>query len=700
MRLPNFNLRLLCVFLVFVNQNLLAQTCTDDYFTMTYEAHSDFEISQSLLTANGELICAGRIRSTPGSATSSDCWIGRMSQNGSVLWSKKVKIPGFNSAVLYDIVQGSDDSYYAVGEAGNVGGVSTNNNVKGIVLHLDKYGNLLQSLGLQISWPQEDQTIFKSIKRTREGDFAIGGYNNSETFSSGITNVKGVLLLMDKSGFVKWITTYSSPRYVLQYFYKSIIIETNDGSLVTALNAQEYISGNSSIPLSAFYIISVNKVTGARQWDVVYPNVLNTALVSNSYVSQISEMPGGNLSFASSFSEASYGGGNYNAKGVTLVTNSTGNLVNAQSYYNKRPGMAIAAGIGLNEKGDRMLFMDDAADNLLVTIDKDGKVLSQKAFAGLMSSPSGISLNRSREGANYLFMNDRILRNVIYLYKTDTNGSIECVNTEANLIAEDAGSFFHASPGEMNVLNSPKVDFGMAALPAIISDFVISSTSLCRKRCCTETVDTVNLVNICEAKSYKLPNNEIVAFSNTYYISYKAVTGCDSIVFYPVIFSQKPTLNLGPDTCLQEGHTLTLKADTGYGTYNWMNTYSNNNFFNVQLPGSYWVQATNVCGTATDSILISEKCSSEFFMPDAFTPNSDGLNDDFGITKYNTNRLIRFSIYNVFGKKIFETTDSKKRWNGTYKQIPQPAGVYVYHLQMVTLAGNNVETKGTLNLIR
>ncbi len=87
-------------------------------------------------------------------------------------------------------------------------------------------------------------------------------------------------------------------------------------------------------------------------------------------------------------------------------------------------------------------------------------------------------------------------------------------------------------------------------------------------------------------------------------------------------------------------------------------------------------------------------------MPNAFTPNSDGINDDFGITKYNTNRLIRLSIYNVFGQKIFETTDSKKRWTGTYKQIPQPTGVYVYHLQMSTLAGNNIETKGTLNLIR
>ncbi len=601
------------MFVIYVNQYLFAQTCPDDYFLVTYKANANFEISQSILTSTNELICAGSIRSIQGSAINSDCWIARMSQNGSVLWSRQVKIPGFSFAALYDIVQGSDDSYYAVGEAGNVGGVSTNINVKGIVLHIDKYGNLLQSLSLQISWPQEDQTIFKSIKRTSEGNFAIGGYNNIETFSSGSTNLTGVLLLMDKSGVVKWITSYSSPRYVLQYLYKTKIIETKNGQLVTALVAQEYDSGDSAKPSSAFYIIGVDKVTGAKKWDVVYPNLRNIASVSNSYVSHISEMPGANISFGSSFSGTSYSGGNYNAKGVTLVTNSTGNLVYAQSYYNKRLGMALTAGVGLNENGDRMLFMDDAADNLLVTIDKDGQVLSQRAFGGSVYSPVAVSLNHTKENGNYLFMNDRLLGNVIHLYKTDTSRSIECVNIDANIIAEDATNFFHETTGEMNVLNKPDVDFGMPALPAIISDFAITPKSSCRKRCCTETMDTVSSVKVCDAKVYILPNNEVVSFSSTYYIRYKAASGCDSIVFYPVIFSQKPSLDLGPDACLPDSHTLTLKADTGYGTYNWMNTFSNNNFFNVQLPGTYWVQVTNICGTATDSIEITAKCSSEFF---------------------------------------------------------------------------------------
>src|SRR5690606_15424578 len=64
------------------------------------------------------------------------------------------------------------------------------------------------------------------------------------------------------------------------------------------------------------------------------------------------------------------------------------------------------------------------------------------------------------------------------------------------------------------------------------------------------------------------------------------------------------TLNLGNDTALCQGETLTLYATTANATYLWQDN-STNPTFNVTQQGTYWVQVTNNCGTTTDTINVS-----------------------------------------------------------------------------------------------
>ncbi len=88
-------------------------------------------------------------------------------------------------------------------------------------------------------------------------------------------------------------------------------------------------------------------------------------------------------------------------------------------------------------------------------------------------------------------------------------------------------------------------------------------------------------------------------------------------------------------------------------------------------------------------------------VPNAFTPNQDGLNDYlYPLNAYKAIDL-QFSVYNRFGQRLFFTTDWTNKWDGTYHGQPQEAGTYVW-----TLVYTNVDTKkktsikGTTILLR
>jgi gliding motility-associated-like protein len=89
----------------------------------------------------------------------------------------------------------------------------------------------------------------------------------------------------------------------------------------------------------------------------------------------------------------------------------------------------------------------------------------------------------------------------------------------------------------------------------------------------------------------------------------------------------------------------------------------------------------------------------KLFIPNAFSPNGDGNNDQWilpGISLY-PDALVQ--IYNRWGQKIFETKDyANNPWRGFYQDRLQNDGVYVYIIQL-----NNAEKevlKGTVNLVK
>lgn len=90
-----------------------------------------------------------------------------------------------------------------------------------------------------------------------------------------------------------------------------------------------------------------------------------------------------------------------------------------------------------------------------------------------------------------------------------------------------------------------------------------------------------------------------------------------------------------------------------------------------------------------------------YHLPDAFTPNGDGLNDVFapvgllnGISDY------RLRIWTRFGENIFTATDANEVWDGTYKGTQSPAGGYLWDAEFTDINGDPKKFKGGVVLIR
>ncbi|MCS6933976.1 MAG: PKD domain-containing protein [Chitinophagales bacterium] len=121
-------------------------------------------------------------------------------------------------------------------------------------------------------------------------------------------------------------------------------------------------------------------------------------------------------------------------------------------------------------------------------------------------------------------------------------------------------------------------------------------------------------------------------------------------------------------------------------------------------PGIYTVSLTaynpygcNSTITKTNYIQIFEL--PRVFIPTAFSPNGDGANDVLRVLTSGT-KYFQFKLYNRWGEKVFETNNSLDGWDGKYKGIDQPMGVYVYTLNVAFEDNTTRVIKGSVTLLR
>ena len=98
------------------------------------------------------------------------------------------------------------------------------------------------------------------------------------------------------------------------------------------------------------------------------------------------------------------------------------------------------------------------------------------------------------------------------------------------------------------------------------------------------------------------------------------------------------------------------------------------------------------------NISILEKCSP--YLPTAFTPNGDGLNDIIKPYLVGMKGLKQFTIYNRYGNVVFSTQKEGEGWDGTYKGTKLDPAVFIWMLEYITNEDKRIVEKGTLTLIR
>jgi gliding motility-associated-like protein len=101
----------------------------------------------------------------------------------------------------------------------------------------------------------------------------------------------------------------------------------------------------------------------------------------------------------------------------------------------------------------------------------------------------------------------------------------------------------------------------------------------------------------------------------------------------------------------------------------------------------------------SNTATLTSKQGDAIFVPNAFTPNGDGNNDQLmvygsGITALN------LYIYDQWGELVFKSSNQANGWDGTYKSNRMPVGVYVYYLEATMSDGKKVNKKGTITLLR
>lgn len=116
-------------------------------------------------------------------------------------------------------------------------------------------------------------------------------------------------------------------------------------------------------------------------------------------------------------------------------------------------------------------------------------------------------------------------------------------------------------------------------------------------------------------------------------------------------------------------------------------------------PVSYMVVGMNEQG-CSDSAIVSIDITENLFVPNAFTPNGDGINDVFKIENIGYQGVEAFHVFNRWGNLIYETLDGTRGWDGTYKGKPADAGAYYYLIRLGMDDGTAKVFKGEIALLR
>ena len=196
--------------------------------------------------------------------------------------------------------------------------------------------------------------------------------------------------------------------------------------------------------------------------------------------------------------------------------------------------------------------------------------------------------------------------------------------------------------------------------------------------------------------------------NGTYKVKLFATTanGCysDSLVKDIVIYSTN--VFAGNDTIAAAGQPVQLNASGGLG-YTWTPSAPLNNpaianpVAILSATQTFTVKAFTPEGCESfDDVTVKIYNGPDIYLPNAFTPNGDGVNDVFRGIPVGVKQFNYLRIFNRWGQLIFSTGDYNKGWDGTWQGQNQPGGVYIVLANAIDFKGNAISKRQNFVLIR
>jgi gliding motility-associated-like protein len=204
------------------------------------------------------------------------------------------------------------------------------------------------------------------------------------------------------------------------------------------------------------------------------------------------------------------------------------------------------------------------------------------------------------------------------------------------------------------------------------------------------------------------PKNSI-----TYNLVVKDNKGCASLnnAFVKVNVTPPAKVFAGNDTAIILNQPFQLTAidinNSGFVSYKWLPPFGLNRD-DVKDPVAtldreikYTLMAATAAGCeGTDEIIVKVYRGPEIYVPSAFTPDNDGLNDMLRAVPVGIKDFKYFKIFNRWGQAVFSTKDPSKGWDGKFNNAVQDGNSFVWIAEGTDATGKRIQRRGSVTVIR
>jgi gliding motility-associated-like protein len=203
-----------------------------------------------------------------------------------------------------------------------------------------------------------------------------------------------------------------------------------------------------------------------------------------------------------------------------------------------------------------------------------------------------------------------------------------------------------------------------------------------------------------------------ITSSGTYYLMAASTSGCSVIRPIDVTVNPLPVFTVtDPAPVVYPVQTVDITSAVnpinGVTYTYWLDSLTKKAVSNpraINKRGRYFIRATNQFGCSAIKGVnanIIPPPEPIVYIPNAFTPNGDGLNDLLTVKLIGETSITQLRVYNRWGQLVYDDPDLSHQWNGKLKGIDLPAGVYVWTISgMDTYNKKPFARKGMITLIK